>query len=1030
MLRFIFTATWLVILVLLGFHQPVVDTPTSMWEPYFERIRTNSTASLAELEGPILEAMDRAKERADKDGVLENTVLLMLVYNNQAKFSRTFELFSEMIADDPDVLNGNSFNHKAFQYVGYHSNSRVNKKQDLVYLQKVAGTFGKETAQQRLFQALSFDLLGRTLYDQNQYAEATIYLLRANEIIKEDGLKGFLGGNYTMLGIVQDALEDYRKAMVYYEMSNDVIATLHKPLYGSMAVNAYNIGIIHLDRFGDALKGLPYFELALKYDQLDGGDESPYLADDYRMLSRVYQRLYDYEKANQYIERAIEHYNAFSYPENPSLATAYLNLASIQAVRRQFGNALVSVDRAFGIYRENERKYAYDIRRWLVVAYNTRGNIALDMGNLGMAIEAFQNAVTISQDLDRTIYLMDAYRGLIKAYIKQGDPILAHTIFEKWSAIVTEKLPDARLFAFERRIINLELDHERTDFRVDAKLLDNLINELRSESGMFDLYTRSLRLKTLVIFDQVENYGNEQVIAHIEELMEGLVRAFNEQSGIRNKADYTASIKPTILDAVRLCSNRHMATDDSRYLGLAFKLMDISKSASLTDGLNLYKDKISKDIPAKLREQEDVLETSRSALLIKINRLSEMNDSDSKILLKAYAEYESVGRQLDSLYSILRVSYPNYVALRQIDTQVDITETMQGLRPDETLVAYLSDSTEAFAFVLTKHSKKLHVLDGFDQYYESLRQFRHDLINRSEPLAREVVDRFLPVDVNSLTRLVIIPDGILSGIPFEALPVGERLLVEQASISYRSGFRTPMLANRRGWDWRGFAPEYTERPLPYNRAEVERISKITGGLFFSASEASKEHFLAHAPEASIIHLAAHGNIDNDNPIFSSISFGDDNTDELTAVEIYGLRLAGSLAVLSACNTGLTYETSGDGWLSLSRAFSFAGMQSTLMSLWEVPDRETAVIMELFYTHLHNGLPKDEALRLAKVTYLNQTTDPALKHPYYWAGFVLSGDTSAYSRSTSLWFWLLPVVFAVFVYGWHRFKSMQPSTIGV
>ena len=69
-----------------------------------------------------------------------------------------------------------------------------------------------------------------------------------------------------------------------------------------------------------------------------------------------------------------------------------------------------------------------------------------------------------------------------------------------------------------------------------------------------------------------------------------------------------------------------------------------------------------------------------------------------------------------------------------------------------------------------------------------------------------------------------------------------------------------------------------------------------------------------------------------------------------------------------------------------------------MSLWKVPDRETSEIMIAFYKHLANGLPKDEALKEAKQDFLiNNAAYPALQHPYYWSGFVLSGDPSPIKR---------------------------------
>lgn len=1014
-----------------GDRHSIDDSPAALWESYFTIIRSNPGSATLALEKPIIEARDKALLQARHNEIVEYTVLLMLVYNNQAKYGLSYQLYATMIAEDPKLLSENSFLHKAFRYLGYHSDSRTNRRKDLVFISSIAGTFGEETARQRLFQALSLDLLGRTLYDNNQYSEALVNLLEANRIIKTEKLRGLLGGNYTMLGVVNDALEDYRKAIEFYEISNAVLGSLDTPLYQSLATNAYNIGLIYLDRFGEGLKSLPHFEKALEYDKLGGGVESPYLADDYSILSTVYFKLHDYDRAYQYIQRAIEHYNAFSYPENPSLATAYLRWASIASVKKQYDIALASVDKAIQIYELNKAKYGYDIRRWLANSHNTRGKIALEMGDIDLAITSFQNTETIALELDRTIYLVDGYRGLIEAYLMIDRPDDAYMIYQKWIKIIDQKYKDARRFAFERRLLLQEIDHNRETAGLSLAALDQLIDDLNSESSMSDFLMRSLGLKTKAIANHVGGYSLSLTVSHLEQFLSVIVQEHNGRNGLVNKAEYNLVMKPAVVDAVAPCHQMYSVHQDRRFLNLAFQFMDVSKSASLMEGLNLYKDQFATGIPANIRAEEATLEANRNAFLVKIHNLTQQNLEDPRLLIDAYSKYDSVNRQLDSLKAIIKRTYPTYYSLSQLDTSARLSDVVNVLKPDQTLIAYLVGSSQAFALVATKRSQRLHRLSGFQGAVVELRQLREHLIGRrnvgSSVDLSTLASRLLPVNIDSVAQLVIIPDGPLSGIPFEILPHGEKMLVELATISYRSGFRTPYLSQARGWNWQGFAPTYTQKPLPHNQTEIERISKIAGGQLFSASNATKEHFLLHAPNATVIHLAAHGQINNGNPIFSSILFGDEASQELSAMEIYGLSLKGSLAVLSACATGLNDQGTGDGWMSLSRAFAFAGVQSTLMSLWEVPDRETAVIMESFYRHLRSGLPKDKALQQAKLDYLSQTIDPALKHPYYWAGFVLSGDTSEYTPLLPSWVWPIPIL-AILVIVWYRQHQLRSHKI--
>jgi len=80
-------------------------------------------------------------------------------------------------------------------------------------------------------------------------------------------------------------------------------------------------------------------------------------------------------------------------------------------------------------------------------------------------------------------------------------------------------------------------------------------------------------------------------------------------------------------------------------------------------------------------------------------------------------------------------------------------------------------------------------------------------------------------------------------------------------------------------------------------------------------------------------------------------------------------------------------------LFLPQTFAYAGAKSIVTSLWSVQDEQTKNLMLRFYRHLKKGLPKDEALRQAKLGYLAKCA-PERAHPYYWAGFVGIGDMRA------------------------------------
>jgi len=282
----------------------------------------------------------------------------------------------------------------------------------------------------------------------------------------------------------------------------------------------------------------------------------------------------------------------------------------------------------------------------------------------------------------------------------------------------------------------------------------------------------------------------------------------------------------------------------------------------------------------------------------------------------------------------------------------------------------------------------------------------------------------------------ILADGILVYLPFDLLVKGTSFLVEDTVISYTRNFTLLSAENFISVTTKNdkvalFAPSYSSFTLtepqlavrgePYNlngaKAEVAEISKIVNSNSYIGTDATKQLFTQLPNDVSILHFSMHSFINDQDPDLSSLVFTDANKDhELYINELYGLNLNADLAVLSACSTGVGGYKNGKGLMSMSTAFTFAGVPATVSSLWNAPDLSTKEIMVSFYENLKNGNSKSLALQKAKKEYLNTTDNEILQHPYYWAGFVLNGNNQAITISenklNSIWYIFLGLIIIV------------------
>ncbi len=381
------------------------------------------------------------------------------------------------------------------------------------------------------------------------------------------------------------------------------------------------------------------------------------------------------------------------------------------------------------------------------------------------------------------------------------------------------------------------------------------------------------------------------------------------------------------------------------------------------------------------------------------------------------AAREALARAQDAYARLLRSvreARPEYAAL-VTGRIAPAREVRRALAPDQALLEYLVGDSTTFVFVVTGDTAAAIDLGVSRHELATQVDFARGVLVRPSPatpaslwrapLRRLYRELIAPVEASGLLRgkreLLIAPHAELHYAPFAALldPTGSGgYLVQRYRLVYTPSASVWLRLQERGRpstaDVLALAPH--PEALPGSAAEVAAIGRLFGARahVLLGPRASKQALREAAPGESIVHLATYGVLNKDNPLFSFVELmpqgGDDG--RLEVHDVFGLRLRARLVVLSACQTGLAAGAledvpAGDDWIGLIQAFLFAGASSVMATLWPVEDQATAGLMTRFYAALAAGRQDAEALADAQRAMLRER---ATAHPFYWAGFTLSG----------------------------------------
>lgn len=704
----------------------------------------------------------------------------------------------------------------------------------------------------------------------------------------------------------------------------------------------------------------------------------------------------EYARARSLMQSALESLQASAHPDSSRIATCLISIAMADIQQRKYTASLPSLHSA--------RRYFGDRR-------------SSDLQRLSLLYCSLNTAYNGAGQADSARVYFDSAMALIQ--VIPGNSIsLTEAAIQAGDYLVDVGQPRAAIAIFHREMQRLVNGFTHPDQRV---LPD--FNNARSPWHTLSV-TQNKAHAFWRLYQQECNPPDLQ--ASLEHYMAAirLIRKFRlERNNLDSKLQMVGEIRPVFERGIRVAADMYQHTGDVAARDSAFKICEQSKSMILLEALLASRADSSSGIPdsslrAKTRQEENISRL-QGAL---------MNASPGPEADEINQQLFEAQNQLRRLTDQLQLLNPRFFGQLYEAGKTDIQQLQARMRRDSAaVIEYMLTDDFLYTFVITGERFQFLTTALPPLFHCQLREVgeraRADASVRDDAyeycnVAKSVYDVLLGSIPFALPRrLIIIPDGELNYLPFDALVdwpcrtdmhhygalhyVAESRIV---SYNYSSSYLLQAQAQPLSHPARFLAvsPSFEGHPqLPNLQASREGVLALGEGYqhtdILLDEAATVANFKAKAADYDIIDLATHAIVDSTDPMKSRLYFTKDTSSGwMYQQEIFSMKLNARLAVLGACETGNGSLSQGEGVMSLARGFSYADVKSILMSLWFVSDAQSKSILDKFYTVLADGQPVDAALAIAKRHYLSQLRAEGGRamrdcHPSYWAEFVLVGD---------------------------------------
>ncbi len=993
------------------------------------------------------EAIEHRRRGAYADGILKVREALAirekLLGPDHPEVAASLDTLADLLVDNADYAGARPLYERALQIrertLGRNSRAVAFTLNDLGYLLFLSGEHAQaqvllERARQILERnpgpnhpavAMSLNHLGLVLHHgMGNYAAARPLYERALQIREQA-----LGPNHLLVGqslnnlgeLLQD-LGNYPAARPLLERALQIREQALGPNHPVVATSLRSLGWLH-QVTGDYASARSAFERSLRIREQALGPNHPLVAISLNNLALLHHATGNYGAARRLNERALQIREKTLGPNHPQVAQSLNNLGETLRDVGNFTAARPLFERALQI-REQALGPSHPA---VAISLHSLGSLLLRTGDPRGARSLLERALQIREQALGPTHPMVAVslNGLAFLHQTTRNYAAARPLYERALQIREQALgPTHPSVAWSLNGLGWLLWN--TGDSSKAKSAFERALQIAKKAGIPDLLWRPY----LGLGRVTEREGRlmEALVFYREGVhaLEGQAGQFEEEG---SRTQYLqAENRPAVYEALaRLLLKLHEQDGAKGYDREAWAVLEARKGRLVAEALGAARPKLQ---DPKTREEAEKTLAKQDRVLALERAIHEE---------QAKAPKEQQAEKLQNLTALLGQTKAEYLAQVQaflkrypqyksqfVDQQtVDpklLAKFAERLSPGTLVIQYFASPDALYLFVVgpggqfqvrrraVSQTELYGMIKEYRQYLERAathrlpwtddgsEAYRRDVLPLKE-LDRKLGGHLLePIaaELGANKNLILIPNDLLLYLPIHALtrvqPDGSvRALAETHAISLLTQLELvdilapaqptanpPLLALAN-----------PDGSLPGASREIRALLPIRPGITaLEGAQATKTQFLKLVTQFPDLHLATHGVLDGERPERSYLLMAgtDDSEQRLGIDEIAGLNLRSGLAVLSACETAVGEQVPGAALTTLAAAFSQAGAQSIVASLWKVNDAATRDFMVSFHRSLATG-GRAAAFQKAQLAVMK---NPLTAHPFYWAPFILIG----------------------------------------